>query len=59
MLELAARNKFSLPESLVAFMKQILYISGVCRILEPDFDVLGDIAPIVALARQPRRPVAA
>jgi ubiquinone biosynthesis protein len=58
MLELAARNKFSLPESLVAFMKQILYISGICRILEPEFDVLGDIAPIVALARQPH-PVAA
>ena len=52
MLELAARNNFSLPGPLVAFLKQILYISGICRTLEPDFDVLGDIAPIVALARQ-------
>jgi ubiquinone biosynthesis protein len=58
MLELAARNKFSLPGSLVAFLKQILYISGICRTLEPDFDVLGDVAPIVTLARH-AQPLAA
>jgi len=52
-LQLASRNGFALPESLVAFFKQMLYISGLCRTLSPDFDVLGDIAPILGLAREP------
>ena len=52
-LQLASRNGFALPESLVAFFKQMLYISGLCRTLSPNFDVLADLAPILALAREP------
>jgi ubiquinone biosynthesis protein len=50
-LELAARNDFALPDSLLEFFKQMLYISGICRTLDPEFDPLSDVAPIVALAR--------
>jgi ubiquinone biosynthesis protein len=50
-LKLAARSGFALPESLVAFFKQMLYIDGICRGLDVDFDVLGDAAPIVSMAR--------
>ena len=57
-LDLAARNDFFLPGSLVAFLKQILYISGICQTLEPEFDVLGDVGPILKLARH-AQPLAA
>jgi ubiquinone biosynthesis protein len=57
-LQLAARHGFTLPESLVAFFKQMLYIDGICRELDPGFDVLGDVAPIVAMARDQHHPEA-
>jgi ubiquinone biosynthesis protein len=50
-LRLASKNGLYLPASLVAFLKQMIYIDGLCRPLDPDFDVLGDVAPIVSLAR--------
>lgn len=50
MLRLAARNGFALPECLVSFFKQIVYVDGVCRKLNPDFDVLDDLAPIISMA---------
>jgi ubiquinone biosynthesis protein len=50
-LEIASRNGCALRDSLVAFIKQLLYIDGVCRELDPDFDVLGDARPIISMAR--------
>jgi ubiquinone biosynthesis protein len=50
-LSLASRHGFALPESLVALLKQMVYISGMCQQLDPTFDVLGDLGPIVRLAR--------
>jgi ubiquinone biosynthesis protein len=50
-LHSAARNGLVLPRSLMSFLKQLLYIEGICRMLAPDFDVLSDAAPIVSLAR--------
>ncbi|MBO0887071.1 MAG: AarF/ABC1/UbiB kinase family protein [Acidimicrobiales bacterium] len=49
-LRLAARHGCALPESLVGFFKQLVYVDGVCRKLSPDFDVLDDLAPIVSVA---------
>jgi ubiquinone biosynthesis protein len=51
-LGIASRNGCTLRDSLVAFIKQLLYIDGVCRGLDPDFDVLGDARPIISMARQ-------
>ncbi len=51
-LGLAARNGFALPESLTAFFKQMVYISGMCQIVHPEFDLLADVAPIVGTARR-------
>jgi ubiquinone biosynthesis protein len=50
-LGIASRNGCTLRDSLVAFLKQLLYIDGVCRELDPDFDVLGDAHPIISMAR--------
>jgi ubiquinone biosynthesis protein len=50
-LGIASRNGCTLRDSLVTFIKQLLYIDGVCRALDPDFDVLGDARPIICMAR--------
>jgi ubiquinone biosynthesis protein len=50
-LGIASRNGCRLRDSLVTFIKQLLYIDGVCRELDPDFDVLGDARPIISMAR--------
>jgi ubiquinone biosynthesis protein len=50
-LGIASRNGCTLRDSLVTFVKQLLYIDGVCRELDPDFDVLGDARPIISMAR--------
>jgi ubiquinone biosynthesis protein len=50
-LGIASRNGCTLRDSLVTFMKQLLYIDGVCRQLDPHFDVLGDARPIISMAR--------
>lgn len=49
-LRIASRNGCALRDSLVTFLKQLVYIEGVCRRLDPDFDVLGDARPIVTMA---------
>jgi ubiquinone biosynthesis protein len=49
-LGIASRHGCALRDSLVAFLKQLVYIDGVCRELEPDFDVLGDTRPIISMA---------
>jgi ubiquinone biosynthesis protein len=53
-LGIGSRNGCTLRDSLVTFMKQLLYIDGVCRDLDPDFDVLGDARPIISMARDPK-----
>jgi ubiquinone biosynthesis protein len=50
-LGIASRNGCILRDSLVAFLKQLLYIDGVCRQLDPDFEVLGDAGPIISMGR--------
>jgi ubiquinone biosynthesis protein len=50
-LGIASRNGCTLRDSLTTFMKQLLYLDGVCRELDPDFDVLGDARPIISMAR--------
>jgi ubiquinone biosynthesis protein len=50
-LGIASRSGCTLRDSLVAFVKQLLYIDGVCRDLDPDFDVVGDARPIISMAR--------
>jgi ubiquinone biosynthesis protein len=49
-LGIASRNGCTLRDSLVTFIKQLLYIDGVCRELDPGFDVLGDARPIISMA---------
>jgi ubiquinone biosynthesis protein len=51
-LGIASRNGCTLRDSLVTFMKQLLYIDGVCCELDPDFDVLGDARPIISMVRE-------
>jgi ubiquinone biosynthesis protein len=53
-LEIASRNGCTLRDSLMTFLKQLVYIDGVCRELDPDFDVIGDARPIISMARQPK-----
>ena len=50
-LGIASRHGCALRDSLVTFLKQLVYIDGVCRQLDPDFDVLGDTRPIISMAR--------
>jgi ubiquinone biosynthesis protein len=50
-LQLASRHRFVFPEALAVFLKQMVYVDGICRTLDPGFDVLNDAAPIVSLAR--------
>jgi ubiquinone biosynthesis protein len=50
-LGIASRNGCTLRDSLVTFIKQLIYLDGVCRELDPDFDVLGDSHPIISMAR--------
>jgi ubiquinone biosynthesis protein len=49
-LGIASRNGCTLRDSLVTFVKQLLYIDGVCRALDTDFDVLGDARPIISIS---------
>jgi ubiquinone biosynthesis protein len=51
MLAIAASHGLVLPESAVAFFKQLLYLDGVCRSLQPDFDLLEGGATILTDAR--------
>jgi ubiquinone biosynthesis protein len=51
MLGIASRHGCTLRDSLLTFLKQLVYIDGVCRELDPDFDVLGDVRPIISMAR--------
>jgi ubiquinone biosynthesis protein len=53
-LGIASRNGCTLRDSLATFLKQLIYIDGVCRELDPDFDVLGDTRPIISMARDPK-----
>lgn len=57
-LSLAAGNGFTLPQALVALFKQVVYISGLCQVLDPTFDILADLAPVLDAARR-QVPVAA
>ena len=50
-LQVAARHGLVLPEALVAFLKQLVYLDGVCRTLQPTFDLLADGAVVVERAR--------
>ena len=50
-LSLASRAGFALPKSLMAFLKQMVFISGLCQQLDPAFDLLADVAPILRQAR--------
>lgn len=50
-LQLAVKHRFCLPAPIVSFCKQLLYIDGVCRALDPEFDVLAGAAPIVETGR--------
>ena len=50
-LALAVRHSLVLPEALVGLFKQIMYLDGVCRTLDPEFDLLGDGAAIIDRAR--------
>jgi ubiquinone biosynthesis protein len=50
-LGIASRHHCTLSDSLVTFLKQLVYIDGVCRELDPDFDILGDVRPIICMAR--------
>jgi predicted unusual protein kinase regulating ubiquinone biosynthesis (AarF/ABC1/UbiB family) len=56
MLGIAASHGLVLPESAVAFFKQLLYLDGVCRSLQPGFDLLDGGAAILASVQfqQPR-----
>jgi ubiquinone biosynthesis protein len=49
-LGIASRNGCALRDSLVTFLKQLLYIDGMCRELDPHFDVVGDARPIISKA---------
>jgi ubiquinone biosynthesis protein len=53
-LGIASRNGCTLRDSLVTFLKQLLYIDGVCRQLDPQFDVLDDARPIISKANDTR-----
>lgn len=52
LLSLAARHGLDLPEELVAFFKQLVYLDGICRALAPGYDLLGDGGQVVEAARQ-------
>lgn len=54
LLPLAARNGLELPDELVAFFKQLIYLDGVCQELEPSFDLLQDGGRLIEHARAPR-----
>jgi ubiquinone biosynthesis protein len=60
LLQLGAENEFVIPESVAEFLKQMLYVDGICRLLDPEFNLLDDAAPIVAMACCPQgaQPVA-
>ena len=47
LLAIAARHGLVLPATLVALFKQIMYLEGVCRTVDPEFDLLGDGAAVV------------
>jgi ubiquinone biosynthesis protein len=53
-LGIASRNGCTFRDSLMTFLKQLLYIDGTCRELDPDFDVIGDARPIISMARDPK-----
>jgi predicted unusual protein kinase regulating ubiquinone biosynthesis (AarF/ABC1/UbiB family) len=50
-LAIASRNGCTVGEPVAAFLKQMIYIEGVCRKLDPDFDVIGDTGAIVSMLR--------
>jgi ubiquinone biosynthesis protein len=51
MLAIGAGHGLVLPESVVALFKQLLYLDGVCRSLQPGFDLLDGGAAILAGAQ--------
>jgi ubiquinone biosynthesis protein len=55
MLAIASRNGCTVRESVAAFLKQMVYIEGVCRKLVPDFDVVGETSAILSTLRSSDR----
>jgi ubiquinone biosynthesis protein len=53
-LGIASRHGCTVRDSLATFLKQLVYIDGMCRELDPDFDVLGDARPIITMVRHPK-----
>jgi ubiquinone biosynthesis protein len=51
MLAIASRNGCTVRESVTAFLKQMIFIEGICRMLDPDFDVIGETGAIVSMLR--------
>ena len=58
MLCLASSYDLPLPAPLVSFLKQVLYISGICQLLDPEFDVLEDISGSLVAAREAQQAAA-
>lgn len=50
-LGIASRHGCSLRDSLVTFLKQLVYVDGICRELDPGFHVLVDARPIISMAQ--------
>ena len=53
-IDVARKNKISLPAQMVLFSKSLLTLDGSCRELDPDFDVVGSATPHVRKMMAPK-----
>jgi predicted unusual protein kinase regulating ubiquinone biosynthesis (AarF/ABC1/UbiB family) len=47
LLHLATVHQLTLPREVVGFLKQLMFLDGICRTLEPNFDLFADGADLL------------
>jgi ubiquinone biosynthesis protein len=47
LLELASRHRLRIPPNIFLMMKSMTTVEGVARMLDPDFDLFGRVAPYI------------
>jgi len=47
LLQIATTNQLVLPQDVVAFLKQFMFLDGICRTLDPDYHLLAEGAGLL------------
>ena len=52
MLRIAEANRLVLPQEVMAFFKQLMFLDGICRSLDPDYELFAEGAGLLESSLQ-------